>query len=204
MARNTNTEPGSVAGSDPDSVRIGRQIRDLRKAKGITQTYIAEKIGRSVGYVSQIERGISSLPIPVLQAIGELLEVPITWFFHTETQQNDDELNYVVRSSSRRHLEFSGTGISEELLSPWLSGGIVMILTTFAPGAGSDQKPRKRKGEEAGFVQSGSLELTIGNKSFVLNPGDSFSITGDEPHFVKNPSETENAVILWVMTPATY
>ncbi|MGH1543397.1 MAG: helix-turn-helix domain-containing protein [Arenicella sp.] len=201
MSKEINSEND---GTDPDNVRIGRQIRDLRKAKGITQSFIAEKIGKSIGYVSQVERGISALPIPILQAISEILEVQITWFFHSDNQQSGDELNYVVRKESRRHLEFSGTGISEELLSPWLSGEVLMILSTFSPGSRSDKEPRKRKGEEAGYLQSGTLELTIGEKHFVLEQGDSFSITGDEHHFVYNPSTTEDAVVVWVMTPTTY
>ncbi len=189
---------------DKNKVRIGLQIRDLRKAKGITLSAIAEKIGKSVGYVSQVERGVSSLPISVLQSISEVLGVQITWFFHTDNQQKVDEVNHVVRHDSRRSLDFFGTGIREELLSPWLSGDILMILTTFSPGVETSKEPRKRKGEEAGFVKSGVLELTIGDKLYILGEGDSFSIVGEEPHFVKNPSADEEAVVLWVMGSPGY
>lgn len=191
--------------NEDNNLRVGRQIRDLRKAKGYTLSFVAEKIGKSVGYVSQVERGVSSLPIPVLQAISDLLEVQITWFFHSDREQKTEELDYIVRANSRRHLDFSGTGISEELLSPRLSGDVLMIQTTLEPQARSDDEPRKRKGgEEAGFIQSGVLELTIGEKCFNLEAGDSFSIVGDEPHYVKNPSHDTNTVIIWVMTPFKY
>lgn len=189
---------------DKNKVRIGLQIRDLRKAKGITLTAIAEKIGKSVGYVSQVERGVSSLPISVLQSMSEVLGVQITWFFHTDNQQKADEVNYVVRHDSRRSLDFSDTGIREELLSPWLSGDLLMILTTFPPGVETSKEPRVRKGEEAGILQSGQLELTIGDKLFTLSKGDSFSIVGSELHFVKNPSLVEDAVVLWVMGSPGY
>lgn len=188
---------------DAENLRIGRQIRDLRKAKGITLTTMAEKIGRSTGYVSQVERGVSALPIPVLQAISELLGVNISWFFHTDSKVCEDELNYVVRSGSRRSLNFAGTGIREELLSPRLSGQLQMILTTFAPGAGSTES-RQRKGEEAGLVQSGTLELGIGDKVFQLQAGDSFSLNDDQPHWVRNPSDEEEAVVVWTLAGAGY
>jgi transcriptional regulator with XRE-family HTH domain len=186
--------------SGQDQIRIGLQIRDLRKSKGITLSEMAKRIGKSVGYISQVERGVSSLPIPVLQIISEVLSVQITWFFHTETQQVSDEINNIVRKDARRHLNFFGTGISEELLSPWMSGDLLMILTTFSPLAGSDNQPRKRKGEESGYVKSGTLELTIGSKKFTLSQGDSFSITGEEPHFAKNPSTDQDTVVLWIMS----
>ncbi|MGB0466166.1 MAG: helix-turn-helix domain-containing protein [Pontibacterium sp.] len=188
---------------EKESLRIGRQIRDLRKAKGVTLTTLAEKIGRSVGYVSQVERGVSSLPIPTLQAISEVLGVQISWFFHTDNEAPADELNYVVRSNARRSLNFSGTGIREELLSPRLSGQLQMVLTTFAPGAGS-QEFRERKGEEGGLVQAGTLELNIGDKQFLLKAGDSFTLTGDEPHRVRNPSAEAEAVVFWSIAGGGY
>ena len=189
---------------DSENLRIGRQIRDLRKAKGITLVAMAEAIGKSVGYVSQVERGVSSLPIPVLQAISEVLGVQISWFFHADQQAPMDELNHIVRAAGRRRLDYAGTGISEELLSPRLSGQLQMIMTSFAPGAETGKESRKRKGEEGGYIQSGTLELRVGEKTFLLQQGDSFTITGDEPHFARNPSEDEETVVIWVVTPAGY
>ncbi len=187
------------------NLRLGQQIRDLRKSKGMTISYLAHKINKSVGYLSQVERGVSSLPIPVLQAISDTLDVQITWFFHTDTPQKEDEIAYIVRHDTRRHLEFSGTGVSEELLSPRLSGEIMMLQTTLEPGTVNDPEPRKRKGgEDAGVVLSGTLELTIDNKKFTLKKGDSFSIYGDKQHFYKNPSKKKKTVIIWVITSQKY
>ncbi len=203
VVKSVNTR--SETDIEADNLRVGRQIRDLRKAKGYTLSFVAERIGKSVGYISQVERGVSALPIPILQAISDLLEVQITWFFHADKEQKPDEINYVVRKNARRHLDFSGTGISEELLSPRLSGELLMIKTTLEPLAQSDEQPRERKAtEDAGYLQSGSLELTIGEKCFNLQEGDSFSIVGDDQHFFKNPSKDTKAVIIWVMTPGKY
>ena len=188
---------------EQENLRIGRQVRDLRKSKGITLATLAQKIGRSVGYVSQVERGVSALPIPTLQAISAALGVQISWFFHTDEETPLNEINYIVRSHGRRSLDFSGTGIREQLLSPALSSQLQMVLTTFAPGAGS-QQPRHRRGEEGGLLLSGSLEVCIGDQQFSLNAGDSFSLTGDEPHWVSNSSGTEEAVVMWVLSGGKY
>lgn len=190
------------ASADSENLRIGAQIRDLRKAKGITLIAMAERIKRSVGYVSQVERGVSSLPIPVLQSISEVLGVSISWFFHTDHPAPFDEHNYIVRHDSRRSLNFTGTGIREELLSTRLSGQIQMILTTFAPGAGS-RTSRQRKGEEVGLVQSGVLELGVGDKIFQLQAGDSFSLTSDEAHWARNPSK-EETIVVWALAGSSY
>ena len=190
-------------GTDPESLRIGRQIRDLRKAKRITLTTLAEQLNRSVGYLSQVERGVSSLPIGVLQSISRILGVSVSWFFHSDEETPLEEREYLVRADHRRSLTFSGIGIREELLSPRLSGQLLLIMTRLAPGASSGKEPRHRKGEEAGYVEAGMLELKVGQQTFLLGPGDSFSITGDEPHMIFNPGDTETRVI-WVMTGAEY
>ncbi len=207
--KSSTTKPVTKSVADTEAnqgnLRLGQQIRDLRKSKGMTISYLAQKINKSVGYLSQVERGVSSLPIPVLQAISDTLEVQITWFFHTDSPQKDDEIEYIVRHNTRRHLEFSGTGVSEELLSARLSGDIMMLQTTLEPGTVSDPEPRQRKGgEDAGVVLSGMLDLTIGTKQFTLEKGDSFSIYGDKPHFYKNPSKKEKTVIIWVLTSQKY
>lgn len=186
-----------------ENLRIGKQIRDLRKAKGITLTTMAERIDRSVGYVSQVERGVSALPITVLQAISEILDVQISWFFHTDREAPVDELDHIVRHNNRRSLNFAGTGMREELLSPTLSGQLQMVLSTLEPGSGR-QASRRRKSEEAGYILSGSLELGIGEKVFHLSAGDSFALTGEEPHWLRNLSEEEEVVIVWTLAGANY
>ncbi|MBB1489530.1 helix-turn-helix domain-containing protein [Oceanospirillum sediminis] len=185
--------------ANSENLRIGSQIRDLRKAKGVTLAEIAESIQRSVGYISQVERGVSSLPIPVLQSICDVLGVQISWFFHSDREAPEEELNHIVRKSARRSLSFSDGGIREELLSPRLSGHLQMILTTFSPGA-KGSEARKLKGDEGGLVQSGAIELCINDQCFILRAGDSFTLGRDDQYRVRNASEVGEAVVIWNIT----
>ncbi len=204
------------AASESDDLRIGRQIRDLRKSRRITLATLAAQVNKSVGYLSQVERGTSSLPIGVLQTISEALGVRVSWFFQTDEEIPDGERQYIVRAGNRRSMTFSGIGIREELLSPRLSGQLLLIMTRLDPGAsggkvmnplvagaGGDKEHRQRKGEEAGYVEAGKLALTIGEQTFLLEAGDSFSLTVDEPHQIYNPGDTETRVV-WVMKGTDY
>lgn len=189
--------------ADTDDLRLGRQIRDLRKAKRITLANLAKEVNKSVGYLSQVERGVSSLPIGVLQAISKALGVRVSWFFQPEGNTVNGEHDYVVRADHRRAMAFSGIGAREELLSPRLSGQLLLIMTRLEPGGGGGEVPRQRNGEEAGYVEAGTLELKVGEQTFVLETGDSFSLTGDAPHWIYNPGDIETRVI-WVMTGVEY
>ena len=52
---------------------LGRNIKNTRKAAGKTQDHLAELLGVSVGYVSQIERGATKVSLSMLFRIAEAL-----------------------------------------------------------------------------------------------------------------------------------
>ena len=186
-----------------EAILVGEQIRDLRKAKGVTIAALADRIGRSVGYISQIERNLSALSIPDLKRIAEALDVQISWFFHATKSAPADERNYVVRRDNRRHLSFTGLGVTEELLSPGLGGATEMILTRIPPRTATGDEFVSRGAEESGLVLQGRLELWIGERHFVLETGDSFCFRPGEAHRVANPGDVET-VVVWVITPPVY
>jgi transcriptional regulator with XRE-family HTH domain len=164
---------------------------------------LSQAIGKSIGYVSQIERGRSEVSISTLKAISDALEVQIGWFFKGYDPSNPEEHGYVVRRDHRRSLRFPGTGVDEELLSPSLTGEAELILSSFAPGAKSGDEQVSRMAEQSGYVIAGELELHVGKRRFRLRTGDSFRIGRGEPFTARNTG-TETSVSLWVITPPRY
>ncbi|WP_337118057.1 helix-turn-helix transcriptional regulator, partial [Staphylococcus aureus] len=57
-------------------------IRDLRKHKKISLEALAEQVGRSVGFLSQVERAISKPTVADLTAISEALGVSTSYFYN--------------------------------------------------------------------------------------------------------------------------
>lgn len=186
-----------------DDRRVGDLVRELRKAKRLTLQQLADGIGRSVGYVSQVERGISSVDIQNLHEIASALGVGINWFFQGDGAASEDERGVVVRKGRRRRLEFQGAGIAEELLSPTLNGAFEVILGTLQPGAATGEKNYSRNGEEAGVVLRGELDLWVGDKHYHLSEGDSFAFPLSAPHRSANPGDVETE-IMWIISPPTY
>lgn len=79
----------------------------------------------------------------------------------------------------------------------------VLIMTTFRPGSWTGEEDRIRKGEEAGLVLEGTLELWVEGQHFVLSEGDSFTFRRSGPHRCHNPGKVDTRV-LWIMTPPSY
>lgn len=180
---------------------VGREIRFLRKARGKTLVELSRETGLSQGYLSQIERGISSPSIKVLHSVSRALGVTISWFFAGDTS-DEDVREIVVRADKRRKLTYS-SGITDELLSPDLGGELELLRCTFQPGSVSGDEPYTHQGEEAGVIVKGTLHLWIGEKHVILNEGDSFSFSSAVPHRYANPTDSET-IVIWAITPPTY
>jgi transcriptional regulator with XRE-family HTH domain len=187
---------------DPNAVFMGQSVRELRVAKEMTLQELSVGTNLSVGYLSQVERGLSVPSVSALRMIANTLDVTVSWFFRPSEKDTQSEGAYIVRAQERRKLRFE-SGITDELLSPNLAGALELLVSRFPPGSASGTQPYTHRGEEAGLVIEGMLELWIETEKFLLQTGDSFSFPSTKPHRYRNPSKRE-AVVLWVITPPTY
>lgn len=192
--------PEPVGDLDMDQVALGQEIRKLRKARSKTLAEIALATGRSISFISQLERGRAEISISDLRRVASSLGVPLGWFFMSETKPAA-EVGRVVRAGARRRLGSVTDGLVEELLSPNIGGAFETFLSTFAPGAALTE-PTLRDTEEEGYLVKGELEVWIGEHAFRLSPGDSFRIAR-EPFRWMNHGDVE-AVVVWVISPPTY
>ncbi|GMG82312.1 XRE family transcriptional regulator [Paralimibaculum aggregatum] len=190
----------TAAADRPSHSGVGGDVRAVRRARGLTLTELSGRIGRSVGWLSQIERGISEPTIGDLRRIAAALEQPLSLFFG-ENQGPERERGHIVRQGARRVLGSAAQGLTEQLLSPDLSGSFEIVRSVFDPGA-ELAEPARRPTEEAGYLISGRLDLWIGGEVFELHPGDSFRLR-EEPFRWRNPGR-EPAVAIWVIAPPVY
>lgn len=58
-----------------DYYAIGQRIRKIRKAHGLSQEELAEKVGISTTHMSHIETGNTKLSLPVFVELAEALEI---------------------------------------------------------------------------------------------------------------------------------
>jgi len=179
---------------------VGGDIRALRKARGLTLVQLADRVGRSVGWLSQVEREIAEPAITDLRRLAEALDQPLSLFFGA-ADVPEDERGHIVRWNSRRALGNAAEGLTEQLLSPDLGGAFEIVRSVFDPGA-ELAHAAIRPTEEAGYLVAGRLDLWIGERLFHLHPGDSFRFA-HEPYRWRNPGP-EPAIAIWVIAPPVY
>ncbi|HKK97093.1 MAG TPA: helix-turn-helix domain-containing protein [Marivita sp.] len=179
---------------------LGTDLRALRKSRGLTLQDMADRLDRSVGWVSQVERDLSDPSITDLRHIAKVLNVPVSLLFG-QANAKADEAGIVVRSGARRPIGSGTTGLVEELLSPDLSDDFEMVHSTFLPHSRIGEVVT-RPTQEVGYVVSGKLDLIIGGRQFTVHAGDSFRIKG-EPFEWINPYDAP-AIAIWVIAPPVY
>ncbi|MCR9124626.1 MAG: XRE family transcriptional regulator [Rhodobacteraceae bacterium] len=179
---------------------LGADLRSLRKARGLTLSDLATRLDRSVGWLSQVERDLSTPSVADLRQIARALEVSISMLFG-QAAVPAAEAGHVVRAGLRRAIGGAGAGLTEELLSPDLTDDFEVVHSTFAPHS-EIAAPVTRPTQEVGYLLSGQLALDIGPHHFLIGPGDSFRIRG-EPFRWRNPGD-EPAVAIWVIAPPVY
>ena len=182
----------------PDT--LGADLRALRRARGFTLAEMADALGRSVGWLSQVERDLSEPSITDLRQIADLFGVSVSILFrHAAAPAH--EAGFVVRRDARRAIGSGRAGLVEELLSPDLTDDFEMVHSTFEPGA-SIAEPVSRPTQEVGFVVSGKLDLWIEGQTYHLSAGDSFRIRGERFRWM-NPHDAP-CVVIWVIAPPVY
>jgi transcriptional regulator with XRE-family HTH domain len=173
---------------------LGGRIRTARIRRGLSVGDVAVQAGVSKSLVSQIERGIAAPSIDTVRRLASVLQVPVFSLFLEEPDNG-----MVVRSNQRRIVRYPGSSATREVLSPTLSGRMVLLWVTFPPGE-DGREPVRHVGEESVVVIRGILEVDIGDQRVVLAAGDSMTFDPDAPHAFRNPS-ADVTEILTVISP---
>jgi transcriptional regulator with XRE-family HTH domain len=172
--------------------RMGAQIREARKARGLSQAALARRIGVSPSALSQAERGVTGLSGATLTRTWDELGIPTG---------GDRLVSSAFRVSRRggRSVAHIAPGLeAEELID--LPGQSTVSLLRFAPGQAGRRPPYATKRDELAVVVAGVLELRIGENEEVLHAGDAIVISTEPISAWRNPGPQE-AVVLWSVLP---
>jgi transcriptional regulator with XRE-family HTH domain len=178
---------------------IGKRIKAQRLAANLTLKQLAEKVGCTDSYLSQIENGKVSPSIASLKKIADGLQTKITDFF-VESQDDDP----VVLPPERRitlSLERWNAKIESLVVNP-KNKRMHPFHTTIQPGGGSHGY-YSHVGEEFGIVLKGQLEIDLDGVVHRVNENETFYYNSSQPHNWTNPGKGET-IVVWVISPPTF
>ena len=179
---------------------LGEDLRALRTARKLTLGELAAQMGKSVGWLSQTERDLSTPKLKDLQKLARIFNVPLSLFFG-HPQAPEAEKGRIVRARARRVIGERESGVVETLISPDLTDDFEMIHSTFLPGA-KRVHLISRATQELAYLVSGKLDIWYGTEAYTVGAGDSFRIRGEAYRWA-NPYG-EPATAIWVISPPVY
>ncbi|MGI9506302.1 MAG: helix-turn-helix domain-containing protein [Geminicoccaceae bacterium] len=170
---------------------LGGKLRQRRKELGLTLEAVARRAGVTTGFVSQVERNITSPSLSSLIAMTEALDAHITDFF--DPPPKPDETS---RAEMREIYASPGGGFDFERLSTSFPGSRLNGLLVHHP-PGFTMEEMMHEGEEFYLVMKGALTLVVDGVRTVLGVGDSIHFDSMRPHAVQN--ETGETVTVLVV-----
>lgn len=179
-------------------MQIGAKIKELRLENNLTQTELADRCELSKGFISQLERDMTSPSIASLIDILESLGTNLREFFSEREDEkivfteddffvkDDDELDY--------HLEWIIPNAQKNEMEP--------IMLTLKEG-GRFEEHTPHEGEEFGMVIQGTINIHLGKKLYKAKKGSTFYYRSNRNHWISNAGKREAKVLL-VGTPPTF
>ncbi|WP_417898787.1 XRE family transcriptional regulator [Bacillus haimaensis] len=177
---------------------IYQKIKELRIKNNITLKQLSEKTDLSVSFLSQIERGTSSLAINSLKKIADAFDVNITYFFEGPKNEKyvtkkQDQVPYQIKGLESKYVRLNGE-FPARSLAPF--------LIHLAPNQKRTQTFH-HPGEEFYYVLKGAVVFTVDNQDLFIKEGDSIHFPSELPHYGENPLE-EETILLCVITPVIF
>ena len=175
---------------------IGNKLKELRVLKGLTQEELADRSELSKGFISQLERNLTSPSITTLMDILHCLGTSIGEFFN---EAPDEQIvfgkqDYFVKVDTeyKNEIKWIIPNAQKNTIEP-------IYLTLQAGGSTCPDTPHE--GEEFGYVLQGAVSIHLGNKTYKAKKGESFYYTADKTHFL---SSKNGATLIWVSSPPSF
>jgi len=178
------------------TISIGDKIKQLRIKLGLTQEELAARTELSKGFISQLERDLTSPSIATLMDILEALGTNIRDFFNESMEEK------IVFSSDDIFVQEEDGYEIRWLVTTSQKNDMEPILLTVEPG-GKSEVQNPHEGEEFGHILAGTATLCIGNRRMKVRKGDSFYFKPTQQHWIENNGKLTTK-LLWVASPPSF
>ncbi|NMM61809.1 cupin domain-containing protein [Clostridium sp. P21] len=150
---------------------VGKKIKELRTNKNLTLKELSVKTNLSIGFLSQLERGLTAVAIDSLNNIAKALDVNLSYFIN-EANHNK---KIILRSYEKEvfqveNNQFIHYHLTNDIENKNLLPRLIEILPTSSKESLTSYQ---HEGEEFVYVLEGILTLFINNEQQELFPGDS-------------------------------
>lgn len=179
-----------------DEYTIGAKIRDLRLKNGLTQEELADRAELSKGFISQLENDLTSPSIATLTDILTLLGTTLSKFFSVGEREQ-------IVFTQDDYFEKVSDGMTVNWIVPTAQKNAMEPITVELEENAATDDDIPHEGEEFGYVLSGEVEITVGDRAVRAKSGESFYYPSDRKHRIRNVHKGKSS-FLWVSCPPSF
>lgn len=181
------------------SIDVGARLRSVRTTFGLSQRELARRAGVTNGLISLIEQNRVSPSVSSLKKVLDGVPMSLPEFFTLDLSATPQAF-----FGTEELVELGNAEVSLRLVAAQRPARQLTVLhERYAPGAATGEEMPAHRGEEAGVVIRGRIELTVGGATRVLGPGDAYYFASQLPHRFRNVGR-EACEIISACTPATF
>ena len=175
---------------------IGSKLKELRQLNNLTLEELASRSELTKGFLSQVERNLTSPSISTLEDILEALGTSLSSFF---AEQKEEQIvfqtqDFFVDEREDHTVEWIVPNAQKNDMEP--------ILLTL-PQGGKSQKMNAHSGQEFGYVLQGEVQMTLADKTYTIKEKETFYLDGKQCHYLENKQKKE-AKVLWITNPPCF
>jgi transcriptional regulator with XRE-family HTH domain len=185
-----------AAHASRDSFDVGIRLKALRVGKDMSQRDLADRAGITNGMISMIEQNKHSPSVATLNRLTDALGLSFAEFFSIELAAEPQP--FYRRGELTRLTE--GKVQFSVVAAERLGKALQILHEVYEPGGDTGAEMLTHRGEEGGLVVEGEIELTVGEQSRVLGPGDAYFFESTTPHRFRNIGK-KRAIIISACTP---
>lgn len=179
-------------------MEIGDKIKRLRIQNGLTQEELADRSELTKGFISQVERDLTSPSIATFVDILESLGTNLQEFFNETIDEkivfSKEDAFETENEELKYTLKWIIPNAQKNIMEP--------ILIEINEG-GKSKEDTPHEGEEFGYVINGSIYIHNGRKKHKVKKGESFYYKANANHYISNAGKTK-ARVIWVSTPPSF
>ena len=181
------------------SIDVGARLRSVRTTFGLSQRELARRAGVTNGLISLIEQNRVSPSVSSLKKVLDGVPMSLAEFFTLDLSATPQAF-----FGAEELVELGNAAVSLRLVAAQRPARQLTVLhERYAAGAATGEEMLAHRGEEAGVVIRGRIELTVGGATRVLGPGEAYYFASQLPHRFRNVGR-EACEIISACTPATF
>ncbi len=191
-------------------IDVGKRLKEIRKAHGLSQRQLAERTDVTNGAISMIEKNATSPSVSSLKKVLAGFPMSLSEFFSVE---DAEEEKYFFKAHELKELspaEINRIGLpgnmhqaSFKQVGDASNHSLQILYECYPSGADTGEEMLTHDAEEGGIIISGEIEVTVNDKVQILKAGDAYLFDSRHQHRFRNLSKAD-CILVSACTPPSF